>query len=372
MENGSFQALRLGQFDFNEFEKTEARQEADQFSLSHSNQSASRTSAAPSRSSTIEALMNQNEDLMARLKVALRKSADLEESLQEIQSEFRDTTDRFASQNDQMLVWREKENFWKLKNQTLEKEVETLKARFPDLINMEAQLARLKRYQERVKTQIKPYVQDLKRYANSLQEEIQNLQTELAKNESKTIELGSQLFSEKERFETEREALFKIQNQIVHEFEQERSLFLGEIKALKEMNVELELRTQRLDQSLLRQDELENTVIALRRSKEEIFEELQKKSEDTQNENGSLRGQNTELQMRLEDRVQLCQSQSLEIQNLNAKLGQLEEQLGTARFLWTQKNEEFEKMKLSMSGLERLNLELSLKLTELRKSPAQK
>jgi hypothetical protein len=366
MENGSFQALRLGQFDFTEFEKSEAHEKAQSLIP------VQRNPTAPSRSATIEALMNQNEDLMARLKVALRKSADLEETLANLRTEQTDTIERFNSQNDQMLVWREKENFWKTKNLSLEKEVDTLKSRFPDLISMEASLARLRKYQERVKTQIKPYVQDLKRYANSLQSEIQNLQSELARQESINAELNLKLQENRERSEDEKASLFKIQNQIVNEFEQERALIQGELKGLKEINVELEFRTQRLDQALLRQDELENTVIALRRSKEEIFFDLQKKNEDTQSENSSLRGQNTELQMRLEDRVQLCQSQATEIQNLNARMGQLEEQLATARFLWTQKNEDLEKLKISQAGLEKLNLDLSQKLTELRKTPAQK
>jgi predicted RNase H-like nuclease (RuvC/YqgF family) len=55
------------------------------------------------------------------------------------------------------------------------------------------------------------------------------------------------------------------------------------------------------------------------------------------------------------------------IQKLEKENRQYFEQLESLRFMWNAKNEENEKLKAAASALERLNLELSQKLNEIRK-----
>ncbi|HRK02827.1 MAG TPA: hypothetical protein PLH57_09190, partial [Oligoflexia bacterium] len=53
---------------------------------------------------------------------------------------------------------------------------------------------------------------------------------------------------------------------------------------------------------------------------------------------------------------------------LSALNQQLEEQLGSLRYLWNSKSDELEKTRASLTAMERLNADLSRQLTDLRRA----
>ncbi len=366
MENGSFQSLNLVDIDFVE---NEDRAPASRMQRPHEHQTFEFKSIPRDvrKSGTVEALIAQNEDLMARLKVNIRRMTSLEDENKALQQDVKDLKLSYASVSDQMLVWKEKERIWKEKHKGMENELRTFQERFPEYQRLEAQVERLKRYQERVKSTIKPYLAQLKEYASGLHMQVQALNQELNVKEATASNLQHQIEALKE----ERDQLARFyemnQNSLIENFEREKTSLSREIESLNESNQALELRTQNLDRSLERQDELENLVVSLRRNKEDFQKEVQAELEHLRNLTREMKTKQTENQLSMGDLQTERDQLKAQVQSLLTSREELEEQMTSLRYMWTTKSEENEKLKISMASLEKLNLELSSKLNDLRK-----
>ncbi len=323
------------------------------------------------RSTSLETLLSQNEDLMARLKVTVRRLTLLENQNEELKQSYEEVSRSYQALSDQLLIWKEKENQWKGRTQSLEAELTTFKTRFPEYQQMEEKLHRFERYQEKVKTQIKPYIQQLKEYAESLHEQIRDLNSEILDRDTKIQDLQRQ-----NQFLTENFEVFKLnfenqQSRIIEEFEKERIHLLNEIKLLQEQNTLLSDRADRLDKSLERQDELENLVIALRRSKEEISIKYEIETCEIRSQLSQSKNQNIENTLKVEDLKNHIEQLERQLAEAQLRTTSNDEQLASIRYLWKQKSEEVEHLKLSLQSLEKINLDLSQSLRDLRTNPAQ-
>ncbi len=352
MENGSFQSLNLTDLDFVEPHSSEIKERREQH---HS-----------LKSETVETLLSQNEDLMARLKITIRRMTAVEDQLKTTSEELKNLKVTHSATHDQLLIWREKERIWKHKNQELTEQIQETKEKYPDLAKMSYQIERYKRYQEKVKTTIKPYLQQLKDYAHSLHLEIQNLNRELHEKEALLRTQERQIASLRE--EKEQLQLFAQahQYQLQEAHENSAQTMRQEIQNLREANTLLESKTEQLNHSLERQDELENLVVALRRSSEDQSRQMSEEKTKAEEELMSLRKSNIELKL-------FNESFKNELEDLRDKLHkeksqnfQMDEQLSSLRFMWNKKCEEFDRTLLANKSLEELNKELSQLLNKLR------
>ena len=357
MENGSFHHLDKLNF---------AEDIADEFS-NFKPQSLSFNEPAPRKSGTVDALIAQNEDITARLKIAMRRMTMLEDENNQLIKELNETKISYSSTSDQMLVWKEKEKIWKERNEQAETALQAFRDRFTDYLGMEAKVEKLTRYQERVKTTIKPYLQQLKDYAQSLHLQIQGQNAEIEMRDTQLVDKDRQLLALKEKFEDQVRFYEMNQNDLVASFEKEKDFYQHEITILNENLALAEEKSQRLNAALQRQDELENLVISLRRNKDDFYNGIQEELE-------SLRSFNSEAKKDLIERDLLNQNLRKELDSLKAqfqdtanKKQDLEEQLTSLRYMWSEQSLEKEKMEISISSLEKLNLELSTKLSELRR-----
>ncbi len=366
MENGSFQPLNMVDVDFVENEE---------------NALAARLKRQPDpeifdfkqiprdvrKSGTVEALISQNEDLMARLKVNLRRMTTLEDENRALQQDVKDLNLSYSSVSDQNLIWKEKELIWKEKHKQLESEVRTFQERFPEYQRLEAQVEKLKRYQDRVKSTIKPYLQNLKGYAQALHAQVQGLNQELNVKDAQAIELQNKIQALKD----DRDQLARFyemnQNSLIESFEKEKGSLQKQLEVLNENNQALEQKTQVLDRCLERQDELENLVVSLRRNKEDFQKEVQTELEHLRSTSREMKGRLTENQLTIIDLQAEREQLKAQVQSHLASREELDEQMTSLRYMWTAKSEENEKLKLSLASLEKLNLELSSKLNDLRK-----
>lgn len=340
MENGYFQT-RLSSVDFEEshFEKS-----------------------ALKKSSSLDALMRQNEDLTARLKVTIQKLAAMEEALDQSEDQISKVSTANQALQDQLLVWKEKEKIWIEKLEIKDQELLKLENKIPHYKNLESEVLRYKKYHEKVKTQVKPYIQQLKDYAKGLTEQSRALHTELAnkeydfeafKKKFQQIEIELQLKQttyENSLAETKR----------IQDLELER---LGlEILSLRENNTLLEEKSKRLDQSLARQDELENMTVSYRRK---IIELQQKIEEETEGLRTHLQISKNEI-FKKDFVLQDLQKEKTQLSDKNKFLDQevqnLKDQVQSLRSLWTEKCAENDRLKIALQSLERINLELSQKL----------
>lgn len=375
MENGSFQHLNLAHLNFSE-ELSSVDQDPGEDMVSaplktHAHQILDFQEVPQDlrKSSTVETLISQNEDMMARLKVTLRRMTQLEDQNKAFSTELESVKQSYSTVSDQMLIWKEKERLWKDRNEKLETEIQGFKNRFPDYLRMETQIDRLQRYQEKVKSTIKPYVQQLKDYAQALHSQIQGLNREIEIKDSQLLEGEQKIALMKEQM-NEQVRFYEInQNDLIAQFEKSKDGMLSDIRSLNESNVALEQKAQHLDRALERQDELENLVIALRRNKEDFQAEIQTELQHLREQNREFKQTLVEKDMTNQDLNKERESLRAELKMMNSRRDELEEQLTSLRYMWTSKCEENEKLKISQASLEKLNLELSTKLNELRKGP---
>ncbi|MBX2995940.1 MAG: hypothetical protein KF681_14030 [Bdellovibrionaceae bacterium] len=366
MENGSFQTpfSDVAHLDFREELPPTPEQAPAPARMART------PSARPTTSSTVEALLSQNEDLMARLKVTLRRLTALEaenDTLKDIEHEVRTEN---ASLTDQLLIWKEKESYWHKKNQTLENDMNAIRARFPELEQMEEKIERYKKYHEKIRVQVKPYIQQLKAYAQNLTLEIRKLMTEIESKEAKRLDVERRLRDLRADMDEQYRRQDQQSRELVALFEDEKSRLQLELTELRKINMALEGKADKLDQALMRQDELENVIIALNRSQEEAKEAYKKGITDREIEFETLKRDLTEERYKNKGLDSKLQAIVQESDRQKHRADQLQEQLSSLRYLWTNKCEETEKLQLTLQSLEKLNQELSAKLNQLRKGEA--
>jgi chromosome segregation ATPase len=149
------------------------------------------------KSSTVENLISQNDDLMARLKVSLRRLAIIENENLKLKEECQKYSQRHENMADQILLSQERDRAWKQKIEHFEKQKDVAVEKTNKLTaqnrNFRAELDRYHKYHDRIKNQIKPYIAQLKDFARTLQEKNQNLERDLAKRETQTEQLRLQI-----------------------------------------------------------------------------------------------------------------------------------------------------------------------------------
>ncbi len=363
MENGSFQTpfSETSGLGFREDEKSIKTQAPRELA---------RKMTSQTKSSTVEALLAQNEDLMARLKVTLRRLTSLESENEQLQEQDHQVRLENAALSDQLLIWKEKESFWREKNQKLETDMSQIRARYPELDQMEDKIERYKKYHEKIRHQVKPYIQQLKAYAQNLTLEIRKLNHEIEQKEARRLEVEKRVRD----LRTEMEARFQSQDlktqELVGLFEQEKQRLQLELSELRKINLVLEEKADRLDASLLRQDELENTIISLKRLKEESEAEALKTIRNKDEELSRLRMELGEEHYKNKDLETKYQAAYEDSERQRHRADVLQEQLTSLRYLWTNKCSETEKLQLTLQSLEKVNQELSARLNQLRKGEA--
>jgi len=326
--------------------------------------------------------MAQNEDLVAQLRVTLNRLSSIELLNQQLQENFDAARSQSSAVFDQLLIWKEKSKIWKEKELALERthqndlknftiEIDILKQKVMQLEHCQEDLARYQKYHEKVKTSVKPYIQKLKSYAKSLFEQTQSLNSQVIEKDLKINVLEASLNSLKDQ-SIKREEIFLAQkNELIDMFELERTALKKELSSLQNQNEVLIEKTRQLDRSLERQDELENLIVALRRSKEDSELKKQVEVSELKSKNSSLGQSLHHLELENGDLRSDLQLSQNNLKSLEVRCQETEEQLTSLRYLWSQKSQENEKLKMSLNGLEKINSELSQKLKILRNTEAQ-
>lgn len=320
------------------------------------------------RSATVEALISQQDDLVARLKVSLRRLSLLENENDRLRQLHRVIENKNTTLGDQNRVWEEKQELWRNKERKLESLLEDFKTRLPEYEGLSEKLDRYKKYHERIKTQVKPFIHQLKAYADSLLAEIQKLNAELAEKDAAVESLRADknaLLNENDRQRHQAESR---QELLVGHFERTLQQSRQEISELQTIISRLEERSQAFDQMRAREDELSNVVVALRRQKQDIEREHLDKQNELLGTLAQTRSELTTVKEAQADQGRKVLALESENTRLSHHNQQLEEQLASLRYVWNSKSDELEKTRASLSSMERLNADLSRQLTLLRQA----
>lgn len=327
------------------------------------------------KSSTVENLISQNEDLMARLKVALRRLSVLENENQRFNEEAHRARLSQSASADQLMVMKEKDNLWKSKIDALEREkdiaTEKMQLMKTQLVKASTELERHQKYHERIKNQVKPYIAQLKDYSKAQETKSNALARELEQKETQLHDIRHQIIevTKNSRMQIEQET--QKAQELTSYYETQFEKIQNENNQLKERQAQYDIQSLQLTKALERHDELENEIIEVGRSKEDLKARLEKEILRLQERSNELTRHNQKLGIEHADlQVRVLDDQE-KISRLDQENSQMREQLDSLRYMWTAKNEECEKLKSAMSSLEKLNLELSRKINEQRSPTAE-
>ncbi|HEY8269544.1 MAG TPA: hypothetical protein VIG33_01540 [Pseudobdellovibrionaceae bacterium] len=322
------------------------------------------------KSSSVESLISQNEDLVTRLKVALRRLSLIENENQKLSEETQRARLSQTAVADQVLIFKEKDGLWKKKLQNAEKEkdiqLEKANALQSKVEKLAAEVERYHKYHDRIKTQVKPYIHQLKEYSRSLEEKTQHLSQNNSRAEAQLSDLRHQIMEVSKNSRLQIEIHEKKSQEMIHFYEQQIEAQTAELRHLNEQNKEFEIKAIRLNKALEKQDELENQVIELLRSKEEVKTRLEQETLRLQDKNSELFRLNKRLEIERADLHELALNNEAQIKTFQKEKQDLNEQLDSLRYMWNAKVEEAEKLKSAIQSLERLNVDLSQKVNELR------
>lgn len=324
----------------------------------------------PQTSITIENLISQNEDLMARLKVSMRRLSLLENENQKLLEELNKIRQSENARTDQFLLLKEKDKVWKQKYDDLETkykvQFESLMAFQKKLQAASSEIARHTKYHERIKNQVKPYISQLKEFSKAQEVKLKELDRSLSSKDAQIRDLRHQIIEVTKNSRFQVETTEKKTHEMVQFYEDQLISLKTEVANLKKVQEELELKSTRLNSALERQDSLENEVVTLRRSKEDLKDRLNCELEKQRDRINELVKQNQKLGVEHADlQIRVVEDQS-KVSQLEKENFQLKEQMESLRFMWAQKNDEHEKLKSAATALERLNMELSQRLNEAR------
>lgn len=322
------------------------------------------------KSSSVESLISQNEDLSTRLKVALRRLALLENENQKLGEEAQRARLSQTAVADQVLIYKEKDNMWKQKLQQAEKqkEVQTEKALAlqSKVEKLSAECVRYNKYHDRIKTQVKPYIHQLKEYSRDLENKNQLLSQERSRQDAQLSDLRFQIMEVTKVSRQQIEIHEKKSQELIHFYEAQIDNQKNELHNMDLLNKELEIKAIKLNKAMEKQDELENQVVELLRSKEELKARLEQEVLRLQDKSNELHRSNKRLEIEHADLQELALSNEAQIKTLQKDKQDLTEQLDSLRYMWNAKVEETEKLKTAIQSLERLNVDLSQKVNELR------
>lgn len=328
-----------------------------------------RTSDYAESSPSLDAVIAQNDDLMARLKVTLRRLSLLETEHGDLKKDLIVQNNWNRNLKDQLAVWKEKENLWTAKKQQLEAELQLQENKDVVIKDLTAELSRLTRYRSRVQTWVKPYLHQLKDFANRLGHELKYTRTQLDTQTSVLENLQGQHTSLRNEFDTlnsrhhiEMQALAESRDAI-------RKAFERQVLELEASNASLKQSAEQLPLALDRQDALENMNIQLRRERDELLNKFASERSEIRNQTQNLQQELAKRQIIIDDLKQKSAQQDSQLKKLESTNRDLGHQLDSTRQLWNTKSEEVEKFKLSLRSLEKINADLSRQLASNRPKP---
>lgn len=291
--------------------------------------------------STINFLLSQNEDLVARIKVLIR-----------LVSQFENENIRFKRQANVLQtktqVYEEKESIYKNHIKDLEQKYHRLREErgyYQEIEKENTLLNRfMSRYEKYIRLAYKKNQQKIKyelQIKKNLEDENNRLTAMIRTLETEYAQVANKMAQQSQNQQ-------KHQNDLIQIFETQRTQLLNQIQLLKEENDNLLHKAHRLDLTTEKNTELENENIGLNRALQDS------------------KSENVKLQLETADQKSTLQRLKEHCSHIETENQELKEQLESLRFQWSQKSEESGKLKMALNSLEKLNVDLSKKINELR------
>ncbi len=332
------------------------------------NQNESYVSKDLLKSATIENLISDNEEMMARQRMMTRRLATLEDLNQELQNENFQAKNQILNYADQVQVMKEKDNAWKAKVDELEAEKDKLALIAKQYENSQVEIERHRKYHDKIKYQVKPYIQSLKVSRDLAQKELDSLRSQIHLKDTQVKEMRLQMQEILRQSKNQVEDMQRQQQGLIEHFENQIQTLKDEKGHFEKGFNEMKVRLVQMQKAVETRAELENRVIELDRSKIEMKSQLEKETLRLQARLNDLESLKTRYEIENADLKNHIQDEHSTRLRHEEETLQLRRQMESLRFMWNQKNEESERQRKSLEALEQLNYSLSQKIEEVRQS----
>lgn len=295
--------------------------------------------AAALKSATLESLISQNEDLMARLSVTLRKTNEFESKNHQLEQENQAIKARFETLKEQFLLLQEKDRMGALRNfQILEEnaqqkhQLERMEKLYADIFSQakafQNKVIKLERNQARLRKGAKA-VQERAKIVSRMERELVDLKTTQASNRNS--------------------------------YESRLADTIGLVESLKN-------KAQERDEMFEAKTKLENQLIHERRQADLKIHESEERIAILEKQSTDLRIEVKELLVDRESKMQEVARLTEDLPNIQADRQRLIEQVESLQALWNHKQRELEQAEEKNKNLQKLNQSISLTLNDQRKN----
>ncbi len=319
-------------------------------------------------SGTVETLLGQNEDLMARLKVNIRRNSLLEQQIMEQDRQAAEFKRAHSSLIAQFQVLQEKDEMLRERSQTFDIQIEELKdqnlvmqARIDAAEERREELhAGLKferAYRRRVSAWVRPFINKTKVMLEESRTRIAFLDRQLSTREAVIGDLRERFETASFQLQTHQVATNQNQAKLVDGYEARLAQAEAEAHRAKGESSLLREKAKRLDDAVAAQAGAENRIIALERA-----------NRDSESHVISFRQEAKAIAAENVTRTQECAHALKATLEAKAELVRSQEQFESLQAVWAEAQKKLETSKLQQDSLNKLNQELSRQLKTVRKS----
>lgn len=268
---------------------------------------------------TIETLIGQNDDLMARLKVNIRRNSTLEQQImahERTQAQLMSTNSSLMSQlqilEEKELILREKTNRTDQIQNTLKEEVEFLQSKIGVLETRVMNLKKSERFARRVRRWVRPMIDRLQFEATAKSKDALKKDAMMSDLRARVVEAGNVAKAIERQYSKDQAKLVENHESAIRSALSEVERLRSEVKLLRD-------KAERVDQLTRSEAEARNKIILLERQTHEALKSAElarreaKQNEDAKNllddQFHSLKAVWSETQKRLE--ISVLQNETL-------------------------------------------------------------
>jgi len=330
------------------------------------------------KSATLEGLISQNEDLMARLSVALRKIHELEEASVVFEREKKALHTRFQTLREQFMVLEAKDKTFT--HRSLQQHEDNVKMRqagdrleklYADLYSQAEALQKrvvfLERYRVRVR-KVTPALQEKAKKMQALESEIIQYRRSLsAQKIALTEEFDAKTAAFEAKLAAAADASAEVKKLLETEHMQSINNYEAKLAEARQEVLGLKNKADERDQLYEELLKTQNQMVFEQRQFEQSREDHDQTIGRLELETGSLRQQLKDIIVDREAKTQELSRLTAEIPNLRERNQNLVEQVESLQSLWNHKQREIEQQEEKNKSLQKLNQTLSVTLNQQRK-----
>ena len=337
------------------------------------------------RSSAVESLITQNDDLMARLSVSLRRISILEEKINSDGRNNEKLKFYFENLKDQILVLKERGKYSKERNQALEEEhkkvkedCKILKIRSEELLLAhKKEKQKLMEFKEQASKRLDRYIRyrgkintaqrERKEQIKALEVDKREVLVKLAEEQVIKNDFRRKLEEQrKKELKQDQFAKENIRNLVEDHEKKLSSLQKKMVKKEEEIHL-LKEKSKDFEKVYNQNVDLQNEIVFTKRKKEELVVQLNSKIEDQKKDLKYYRVEFKKYKLESESlKSSLLETESSFKEN-EEENKRLQSQIENLQILWKEGQNKIETEEEKSKSLQKLNQTLSLNLSECRK-----